>query len=77
MKSGSLAVDLSGIALIDAAEEAGVVTVAEALQLREYDEKMLNVIQVDEFPYSAFARIPPVTSSTAADQSLTLNQAED
>jgi len=77
VKSGSLAVDLSGIALIDAAEEAGVVTVAEALQLREYDEKMLNVIQVDEFPYSAFARIPPVTSSTAADQSLTLNQAED
>ena len=51
-----------------AVEGVGIVTVAEAQQLRQYDKQMLEVIQVDEFPYNHLARTRPVTVNTA-DQS--------
>jgi len=56
VKAGRLAASLSGTALIDAAVANGVVTAAEADQLKEYDAGMLSVIQVDEFPYDGFVR---------------------
>ena len=58
VRSGSIP-DLSGIDLVTAAEQAGVVTTEEAARLRLYDEKMMDVINVDEFPYEAFSRTKP------------------
>ena len=50
--------------LIDAAEQAGVVNAAEATRLKQYNEKMMEVIHVDEFPYEAFSRAAPAPRRT-------------
>lgn len=55
VKSGQLPA-LMGRALIDAGEEAGVLGKKEAAQLRAYDEKIMAIINVDEFEFNAFAR---------------------
>ncbi|MDP2644418.1 MAG: acyl-CoA dehydrogenase [Desulfobacterales bacterium] len=44
---------------VDAAEAAGILSGAEAGQLRDYRARVMDVIQVDEFPYGAFTRHCP------------------
>lgn len=63
VRSGKLA-DLAGVELISAAEQAAVVTAGEAKQLCVYHEKMMDVINVDEFPYGAFSRVKPAAART-------------
>jgi acyl-CoA dehydrogenase len=45
-----------GRARIDAAEHAGVVSEDEAAQLRDYDERLMAIIKVDEFDFDDLAR---------------------
>jgi acyl-CoA dehydrogenase len=65
VKSGQLADGLPGMQLIDDAEHAGIITTAEAKRMKRYHEKMLEVIAVDEFPFSGFARDNPVALTTS------------
>jgi acyl-CoA dehydrogenase len=55
IKSGGLPSFL-GLELIEAAAKAGVLDKAEAKLMRDYDEKIMNIIHVDEFDYDAFSR---------------------
>ena len=48
--------ELISIALIDAAEQAGVVNKEEASRLRQFDNKVMNIINVDDFGYAEFSR---------------------
>lgn len=63
VRSGKI-VDLAGIKLVNAAEQAGIVTAEEANRLRLYEEKMMDVIHVDEFSYDEFSRDRPVAGRT-------------
>ena len=63
VKSGSIP-DLTGVELVDAAEQSGCITSEEAARLRLYDEKLMDVINVDEFPYEAFSRAKPAARRT-------------
>jgi acyl-CoA dehydrogenase len=54
-KSGQLP-DIMGMELIDAAARAGVVNEDEAGRLRDFDRKIMDIINVDDFAYTAFAR---------------------
>ncbi|MEX2353777.1 MAG: acyl-CoA dehydrogenase, partial [Gammaproteobacteria bacterium] len=47
--------DLMGIELINAAESAGILDADEAGKLRTYDEMIMDIINVDDFAYDAFA----------------------
>ena len=55
MKGGQIP-DLMGLALIDAAAEQNVLTDGEADVLREYDRKIMEIINVDDFDFAAFSR---------------------
>jgi acyl-CoA dehydrogenase len=55
VKAGKLP-KLAGTAAIDAALEASVIDEAEAKQLREHHEDMMNVIHVDDFSQSQLER---------------------
>ncbi len=48
--------NLLSIALIDAAEQAEIVNKEEASRLREFDNKVMSVINVDDFEYTEFSR---------------------
>ncbi|MFT5131612.1 MAG: acyl-CoA dehydrogenase [Gammaproteobacteria bacterium] len=48
---------LLGLELIEAGAKAGVLSEEEAKRMREYDQKIMNIIHVDEFPYDAFGRL--------------------
>ncbi len=45
-----------GISLINAAAKAEIIDQEEATQLRDYDALVMEVINVDEFPFDGFAR---------------------
>jgi len=47
--------DLMSVDLINAAEQAGVVNSEEASRLRDYDNRIMEIINVDDFAYDAFA----------------------
>jgi acyl-CoA dehydrogenase len=71
VKSGRIAAGLRGAQFIAAAETAGVVTVAEARQLRQYEAEMLEVIAVDDFSSAELARtVPPASTPAGAGQPL-------
>ena len=55
VKAGKVT-DLLGADLINAAEQADVLNQEEAAQLRKYDALVMEVINVDEFPFDGFAR---------------------
>jgi len=63
VRAGTIA-DTNGSELVNMAEQAGIVTAAEAARLKQYDERMMDVIHVDEFPYGAFSRAGPVAAGT-------------
>ena len=49
---------LTGAELARAAEQEGIIDKEEAKRYVEYDNKLMEVINVDEFPYDAFVRTP-------------------
>jgi len=52
-------IDANGVlAQIDAAEEAGVLTIDEARQLRDLDEQIMALINVDDFDPSELGTKP-------------------
>ncbi len=53
-----LITDLAGVAQIDAAEKAGVVSSEEADKLREYDKRVMAIINVDDFDFNDIGRKP-------------------
>ena len=55
VKAGKLE-RLLGVELIDAAEQAELLSKEEAKQLGEYHARVMDIINVDEFPYDGFAR---------------------
>ena len=55
VKAGKLE-RLLGVELIDAAEQAELLSKEEAKQLGEYHARVMDIINVDEFPYDEFAR---------------------
>ncbi len=48
--------DLPGIELVDVAENAGLINAEEAGQLRDFDGRVMDIINVDDFDYDAFSR---------------------
>ena len=48
--------DLMGIELIMAAEAAGVLDSQSAARMRDFDEKIIDLINVDDFAFDAFSR---------------------
>jgi acyl-CoA dehydrogenase len=55
-KQGTLP-DVIGMELIDIADEKNVITKEEAQQLREYDNKIMEIINVDDFGFDEFSRL--------------------
>ena len=47
---------LLGIELIEAAGKANVINSEEAQALKDYDEAIMDIINVDDFPYDSFGR---------------------
>ncbi len=58
VKKGKIAA-LLGRELIDAGEAAEILSREEAKRMRDYDNKIMDIIHVDEFAYNAFARKTP------------------
>jgi acyl-CoA dehydrogenase len=54
---GKLDKHLHDSALVDAANKAGIISASEAEQLLEYQQRVKDIIKVNEFPYNAFARV--------------------
>ena len=71
VKAGELP-DLVGLELIEAGARQGILTGEEAARLREFDARLMEVINVDEFEYDAFSRVrkqPEVSSpGTGTDE---------
>jgi acyl-CoA dehydrogenase len=55
VKQGTLP-DVMGMALIDVANEKKVISTEEAEQLRDYDKRMMEIINVDDFEFAEFSR---------------------
>ena len=55
VKSGTIP-SLLGIELIEAGFKAGVLSEDEAKTMREFDERLMSIIHVDEFAFDAFNR---------------------
>ncbi len=49
--------DLMGLPLINAAASAGVLDNDAAERMRDFDAKIMDIINVDDFPYDAFSHI--------------------
>jgi acyl-CoA dehydrogenase len=55
VKAGKIE-SLLGIHLVEAGAQAGVLNAEEAKRMREWDERVMDIIHVDEFDYGALAR---------------------
>jgi acyl-CoA dehydrogenase len=48
--------DVIGLQLIDSADEKGVITGEEADKLRDFDNRIMDIINVDDFGFDDFSR---------------------
>ena len=64
VKSGAME-PLRGAELAEAAQRAGILEQDEAAAYIEFDKRVMEVINVDEFPYDAFSRVQTTVKSKA------------